>query len=98
MPNSPHGVLMQTPTTNSNVPCGTQIFQSFLNDPTVAPNTWCTSRLLPINFNGHPGYAQYFLGTDDFWENAKTRSEEPAPARPGVEESLRFSRSLAPLR
>lgn len=96
-PRSPHGVIVQTPTTTTGSfldNCGLEILVEFLDNPSVEPDTSCLSDVLPIDFEGNIAYTGYLFGTSDMWENgAKAGPSAIAPARPpGLDEAIRFSR------
>ena len=77
--------------------CGVQMLFDFIDDPQAAPDTACLADILPIDFNGDPGYSQWLFGTDDMWENI-TRKRIPATAKkpPGFDRAVRWLRGVPP--
>lgn len=69
VPNSPHGVVFQSPTGDpDNIQCGQRILTSFVQDPEAPPDTSCIASMLPVTFTGD-ATTQTLLGTSDLWEN-----------------------------
>jgi pimeloyl-ACP methyl ester carboxylesterase len=78
LPRTPHGAF-QSPTVSGKNTCGVQVFKQFIDDPTVAVDTSCTSAIQQIDFDVSSPLAQAFLGTTDEWDGAPSITP-PAPA------------------
>ena len=72
LPKANHGVIL-----NENSPmadpdaygCGWQVVQSFLADPTKAPDTSCIKGMAPLDFSNPPAWWLARVGITDLWEN-----------------------------
>lgn len=72
VPRAPHGPAwpMGSPMTDLTVPsCGWQVVQSFLADPTKAPDTACIAGMAPFDFGSPPAEWLALVGIQDLWEN-----------------------------
>jgi pimeloyl-ACP methyl ester carboxylesterase len=71
MPTATHAVLfpLASPTSDLTAAgCGYQIIQSFLSDPTRAPDTSCIAGMMPIDFGNPPAEWMSLVGIQDLWE------------------------------
>ncbi len=66
--NAGHTAINNSPVTDSNVPCGYQMWFSFMHHPQEPIDTSCLSRLRNFAFEGNARVAR-LLGTADVWEN-----------------------------
>jgi len=72
LPKANHGVVH-----NENSPmadpaaygCGWQVVQSFLANPTKAPDTSCIKSMAPLDFSNPPAWWLARVGITDLWEN-----------------------------
>jgi hypothetical protein len=69
---APHQLILpkNTPMADLNAPgCGWQVIQSFLSDPTKAPDTSCIAGMAPLDFANPPPEWLALVGIKDLWEN-----------------------------
>jgi pimeloyl-ACP methyl ester carboxylesterase len=66
IPRGSHGALGSVPKSDGTS-CGTEIFDSFLEDPEATPDTSCLDDLQPFTFDGNPELNQLLFGVDDAW-------------------------------
>jgi hypothetical protein len=66
IPRGSHGALGSIPKSDGTS-CGTEIFDSFLENPEVAPDTTCLDELPAFTFDGNPELNQLLFGVDDAW-------------------------------
>jgi hypothetical protein len=76
-PNSGHAVTRNSPTTQASAAphdwlheCGWQVVESFLSDPSKAPDTSCIGNTAPRDWGSPPSYWLSAVGITDLWENA----------------------------
>ncbi|MBN1335079.1 MAG: alpha/beta hydrolase [Deltaproteobacteria bacterium] len=67
-PHSAHGSSFDSPVDGGDEPCGFQMVQGFLADPTAPPETACVERTLPVDFDPGAAYADYWFGTEAIWD------------------------------
>lgn len=93
---APHGVLVSSQTYESvqamfegsieylTRPCGFRIMESFVADPTAAPDTTCLGELYPLEFGTasplNRYVSAYLFGTEDMYEGPPMRG--PSSPRP----------------
>ena len=97
-----HGTVFVSPTkTPRSLPCGLQMFLSFLRNPLGPTNDSCMADLLPVEFRVPAALARSELGVDDAYDGvpvAPTPSPTPEspPSSSGVSTGL-FWGLVAPL-
>jgi len=70
VPDSNHGVMFKSPVKTDGAPtCGAQIVQSYLKNPLEKPDLSCFDDLKPVDFHGDSATIEYYMSTEDMWEN-----------------------------
>ncbi|HMA93116.1 MAG TPA: alpha/beta fold hydrolase, partial [Polyangiaceae bacterium] len=67
MPFSAHDTLMQSLLDEDGNTCGAELVRQFLKDPLSSLDDSCTSRVLKLNFAGHPVISTLLFGTEEAW-------------------------------
>lgn len=71
LPNAQHAVFypLSSPMVDLTAPsCGWQIMQSFLEDPSLPPDSSCIGGMMPVDFGNPPPEWLAIVGIHDLWE------------------------------
>lgn len=79
-PYGSHNVTNGSPTGSyaDETHCAKQLWLDFMEDPTAPLDISCAAQTLPPDFEG-TYYGPNLFGTDDYWENDKTKSKGKHP-------------------
>lgn len=84
-PRAAHGVTSQSPTRferGDGEPCGRTVWEQFVESPTAALDTSCTSRILAHDFTESSWMARYFFKTASLWGDEDKGPDAPPDVRP----------------
>ena len=80
VPYSPHTVFTQSPVLSaSGYPCGFQMIEGFLSEPTGPVRDACLKDLRPISFESDPQSVDFIWGVPSMWDNPGTSVVSASP-------------------
>lgn len=48
--------------------CGAELMEAFMRDPTAELDLECVDQTLPLDFDPSAAYADYWFGTEGYWD------------------------------